>query len=142
MFTTTATATTSFSTTAVTATNTVSIGRETGDEIEIETGRFGDDVFAVEDRAGSSSSNYSLSSNNSSGNGSYGSSDYQLSSTPRSGHQDAPTTTTASPSSPTPAKRPKPHRRGLDSAKAASARGDRGHQVTRPSPLRSMMTAM
>lgn len=140
MFTTTASATTSTSTTPVTATHTVSIGREKGDEIEIKTGRHDGD-YAVEDRAGSSSSNYSLSSSNGSSNGSNGSSHYQPSSTPRSGHQDAPTTTTASPSSPTPAKRPKPHRRGLDSAKAASAGGDRGHQVTRPSPLRSMMTA-
>ncbi|KIH87219.1 hypothetical protein SPBR_05393 [Sporothrix brasiliensis 5110] len=143
MFTTTATATTSFSTTPVTATNAVSIGCAKRDEIEMKTGPHGnefDNEFAVGDCAGRNSPNYSLS-NSGRSCGSYGSGNDQLSSTPRSSHQDATTTTTTSPSSPTPDKRPKPHGRGLDIAKAASAGGGRGHQVTRPSPLRSMMTA-
>ncbi|CAK7207937.1 hypothetical protein SEUCBS139899_010752 [Sporothrix eucalyptigena] len=109
----------STSATPVTATNPISICRAKEDEKTVP----GHHDDSVEDgRTG-------------------GSRDQSSSSAPRSGYQDALTTTTASPSSPSPAQQPKPRRRGLDSAKAACAGGDRGHQVTRPSPLRSMMTA-
>ncbi|CAK7221486.1 hypothetical protein SCUCBS95973_004516 [Sporothrix curviconia] len=116
--------------TPVTATNPISIGRaKEEDEKTVPSHR--DAILDAEDSAA---------------DGCAGRSHDQTSpSAPRSGHQDTPTstltTTTASPSSPSRAKRPKPHRRGLDSVKAAGAGGDRGHQVTRPSPLRSMMTA-
>ncbi|CAK7226034.1 hypothetical protein SBRCBS47491_006089 [Sporothrix bragantina] len=137
MFTTTASATAaattrasiSTSATPVTATNPISTGRAKENEKTVPGHR--DAALDSEDSAADGRAGRSH--------------DQASSSAPRTGHQDAPTstmtTTTASPSSPSPAKRPKPHRRGLDSAKAACAGGDRGHQVTRPSPLRSMMTA-